>query len=476
MAVRYNQFATSPSPAAGGTTALATNASPVNVSTTAQPNVGNVLTATSGTDADWAAPSGLSHDPTVRSASFTAQVGKIHVVSATLTVTMPAGPVDGDIVGVQAINNGSPDISFSAGGTSFFTAYQSATAMYFRGRNLSLLWRYSSIFSGWVEIGGSWSSLLGGSLGPVANTFLATDASANSVRISPGSDTLIGRSGSNPLAPLSLLNGDSVLGRVEGGQLQELRPYNVGHNLYSDSFTTSNTDTGSQAAWMSSVAGYRAPFIAWEGSADLIVRGMDAASASDNFRQDKLILNNTAELGANTFKNIVWSMEDTGAINVYRVRHSGSVPSTGFSEYIQAPGEAVVLRYGWGGRWWLSALPPSGRIDRKLATTSATPAIIHTFTTRTNSRVISYKVQVEALETVGTPGRAALYDIAALFHRDGAGTVVQKGATAFLATIEDNAAWDVTFTISGTTIQMKVTGDGTDTVQWRVVGNITEHG
>jgi len=60
MARRFNQVATSPSPAAGGTTELATNTSPVNVGSTAAPVVGQVLTATSATDADWAAPAGIA--------------------------------------------------------------------------------------------------------------------------------------------------------------------------------------------------------------------------------------------------------------------------------------------------------------------------------------------------------------------------------------------------------------------------------
>jgi hypothetical protein len=253
------------------------------------------------------------------------------------------------------------------------------------------------------------------------------------------------------------------------------------HNLYGDGGgALFNTDVGVQTWWQSGIftSWSRAHGVRWQGASDLILRGVYVSPTSQDQRHDKLVYNDTGLNGSGTYKNIIWKNEDTGAAATNsRIRHEGAAPSTDFSDYVQTPGTVVLLRYYSSiSRWLVTPAVPSGRVDRGVTTTDAVATIIHTHQTNLANRVIAYKVQVEALETVGTPGRAALYDIAALFHRDGAGTVVQKGATAFLATIEDNAAWDVTFTISGTTIQMKVTGDGTDTVQWRVVGNITEHG
>ena len=451
---RYLQTGTAPSPQTGGATQLATLTAPVEVAGVTAPVAGQVLQASSPTNALWATPAaaGIVDDPTVRVATFTAAVNTRYFIDSTVAyfdIFFPPAPAQGDVVAFVGIGIGTGFRGFNPNPHSIRQSWNGnlyAVGWGFRVAGLDVAFRFT---------GTIWE----GFLASLSQTLLKGYGASRNI--------FVGDSSNRPNV-LQLPTSDGIPGRVENSEIQELRPYNVGHNLYSDSFTTSNTDTGSQAAWMSSVAGYRAPFIVWEGSADLIVRGMDTSSASDNFRQDKLILNNTAEPGANTFKNIVWSMDDTGAINVYRVRHSGSVPSTGFSEYIQAPGEAVVLRYGWGNRWWLSALPPSGRVDRKLATTSVTPAIIHTFTTRTNSRVIAYKVQVQARKTVGTTvGDSALFDITVLCERSSAGTVVVKDVVFINGPYKDAgaAAWDVTFTISGSDIRMNVVGDAVDTIQ-----------
>ena len=413
-----------------------------------------------------AAPPGTSgavvDDPVIKTAGFTAKPGVRYFISAAslpFTMTMPSSPTEGMLVGVTKSLGGAGILTITGSGTTIVVQGANGSPSLTVGAySMNLLFRYVAAFAEWHEVGFGLASFLN-----TANTSPAVFTRAVGFNGLP--DTLL------------LPSADGVPGRVESGSIQELRPYNQAHNLYSEGHG-SDASSGSQTSWLTGITASRYSMVRWFAASDLIVRGVwSDGGLSPDFRQDKLILNYTGDLGTQAFKNIVWSAEDTAATGADRVIHSGSVPSTGFSEYIQAPGELVLLRWNISAaRWFLVTPPPSGRIDRKLATTSATPAIIHTFTTRTNSRVISYKVQVEALETVGTPGRAALYDIAALFHRDGAGTVVQKGATAFLATIEDNAAWDVTFTISGTTIQMKVTGDGTDTVQWRVVGNITEHG
>ena len=59
--------------------------------------------------------------------------------------------------------------------------------------------------------------------------------------------------------------------------------------------------------------------------------------------------------------------------------------------------------------------------------------------------------------------------------RNASGTVSQIGATAAVVTVEDNAAWDVTMDVSGTTARVRVTGevDGATTISWRAKCQVT---
>jgi hypothetical protein len=46
----------------------------------------------------------------------------------------------------------------------------------------------------------------------------------------------------------------------------------------------------------------------------------------------------------------------------------------------------------------------------------------------------------------------------------------------FVKSYEDNAAWDVQFSVSGDVILVEVQGDVGNTVEWRVRGTVKEHG
>jgi hypothetical protein len=297
-------------------------------------------------------------------------------------------------------------------------------------------------------------------------------------------NAVISTDGSGYANRVALANGDSVLGRVESGSIQELRPYQQAHNLYANLgslFVTPSFDVGVQVGWRFSTSGLRAHTIEWKGATDLIVQGLYGAGSSPDFRHDRVIYNNTGLNGTGTYRNIIWKNEDTAAQPTLRIRHDAPAPSTDFADYVQGPGTAVLLRYVmmFDNRWVLTPIVPSGAINRGVQTTSVTPTIIHAYTTQTNSRVISYKVQVQARKTVGTTvGDSALFDITVLCERDSVGTVVVKDAVFINGPYKDAgaAAWDVTFTISGSDIQMNVVGDAVDTIQWRVTGNITEHG
>jgi len=458
---RYLQTGTAPSPPTGGATGLATATAPVLAYLATAPVAGQVLQAFSPTSALWATPasSGVVDDPTIRNANFTAVAGTRYFIGssvANVQVNMPIGPADGDIVVLCGVGVGNAIPNVTGNGNSFQFAGSTGPSFSFRARNLDLAFRFTTATGLWESI----------------------DTSVSSLLYSGPNHAVVGSDSSGFPTRVQLSNGDSVLGRVGSQPLSELLPYNVAHNLYYDSAQAiSDATVGSQTAWLPSVSWERAHAVYWQGATDLIVRGVYSNPGAYAFRADKLVTNDTGPGGTGTYRNIVWKNQDPATPAAYRIRHDAPAPSTDYADYVQGPGTTVMLRYHASlGSWVITAMFPSGAINRGVTTTDAVATIIHSHQTNLANRVIAYKVQVEALETAGTPGRAALYDIAALFHRDGAGLIVQKGATAFMATIEDNAAWDVTFTISGTIIEMRVTGDGTDTVQWRVVGNITEHG
>jgi len=60
----------------------------------------------------------------------------------------------------------------------------------------------------------------------------------------------------------------------------------------------------------------------------------------------------------------------------------------------------------------------------------------------------------------------AFYHIAGLFYRAAAGALTQQGATASLATIESDAAYDCDFNLNGNTLELQVTGAVGDTTNW----------
>ena len=211
MARRYLQTGTAPSPADGGSTELATNASPVNVSSTAQPNVGDVLTATSGTDADWVAPAatGIVDDPTVRTTSFTAVAGTRYFIDSAYfpVVTLPTGPSDGDIVELVGIyqNNGNL-VVYAPNNIRPAPGYLGTAATWFWAlRGLQLAFKYDGVSLRWENISGAFSAM-GANLGaPDAHAIMSLDSAGRTVRN-------------------NLPSGDSVPGRVVNGEIQELRP------------------------------------------------------------------------------------------------------------------------------------------------------------------------------------------------------------------------------------------------------------
>lgn len=101
-----------------------------------------------------------------------------------------------------------------------------------------------------------------------------------------------------------------------------------------------------------------------------------------------------------------------------------------------------------------------------------------TATTCASRDVAANSIEMHEAMVVGyrsTRAEGAGYKIIATFRRDG-GTVTRIGSITVVATHEDagNTAWDATFTISGTTVRVTVTGEAAKTVNWRARVRVCE--
>jgi len=106
----------------------------------------------------------------------------------------------------------------------------------------------------------------------------------------------------------------------------------------------------------------------------------------------------------------------------------------------------------------------------RLQTTSATITTAITIPTATNR---GYQVWVQAIgfEKAGALGGG--YIRCGTFTND-AGTVNQVGTTTDIATHEDDVDWEVSISISGTNILVRVQGDASQTVEWGVSARVLE--
>ena len=111
-------------------------------------------------------------------------------------------------------------------------------------------------------------------------------------------------------------------------------------------------------------------------------------------------------------------------------------------------------------------------IDSTVQTTDATVTLIHTVATTTDN-VTWIEATIQGRDN--TANEAAFFKFSALFDNN-SGTVSQKGSTTVLDSHEDDVSWDFDLNISGTDVQIRVTGDATNAVEWRVLGNTGTHG
>ncbi len=106
----------------------------------------------------------------------------------------------------------------------------------------------------------------------------------------------------------------------------------------------------------------------------------------------------------------------------------------------------------------------------RLQTTDATVTTAITFGTTTD-RGYHVWVQATGFERAGAQGAGYLRSAA---FKNVSGGLTQVGTTTLIATHEDDADWDVTITLSGTNILIRVQGDAAQTVEWGVSTRILE--
>lgn len=110
-------------------------------------------------------------------------------------------------------------------------------------------------------------------------------------------------------------------------------------------------------------------------------------------------------------------------------------------------------------------------ISVRVTTTNGTSTTGATFATQSNH---AYLVEARIVATDGGTASAA-YGIVGLFENS-LGTLTQVGSTGTLFTaIEEIAApMGAVFAVSGTTVQVNVTGDPGRTIRWNIDLNIRE--
>ena len=105
-------------------------------------------------------------------------------------------------------------------------------------------------------------------------------------------------------------------------------------------------------------------------------------------------------------------------------------------------------------------------------TTNATLTSVSSYNVANLNRAIDMKVRVFASSS--TNGETAKYVIESLFMASSVN--LEEKDTNFVSIFEENAAWDVQLGITSSAIHVMVQGSASQTVEWRVMYEINEHG
>lgn len=111
--------------------------------------------------------------------------------------------------------------------------------------------------------------------------------------------------------------------------------------------------------------------------------------------------------------------------------------------------------------------------NKGLLTEDATVTTIDTINVKTE-RTFFVKSFITASRNTsssgGTAGDAATYELSGAF-RDTAGTLAQIGSTIKTAS-EIDLAWDADFSVSGSTVLIRVTGEASTDIDWRCYSTV----
>lgn len=111
----------------------------------------------------------------------------------------------------------------------------------------------------------------------------------------------------------------------------------------------------------------------------------------------------------------------------------------------------------------------TAEICAELTTTLAAAAAIAAIPVQPDTTIV---VRLEIAAHRRSNGDGAGYFIVATFKRIAAGNVAQVGATAALATQEDDAAYAITFTPGTTSVDVNVASGAAAEVQWSMKATI----
>lgn len=109
-----------------------------------------------------------------------------------------------------------------------------------------------------------------------------------------------------------------------------------------------------------------------------------------------------------------------------------------------------------------------GAMSGSVTTSDATPVALATFLTTTNDTTTVLDVSVTARDV--TSGDRASYKRIFTVSRNGGGTLALLDSSA-VHTYEGDASWDVTATVSGSTVTVEATGDATNNVNFVLRGS-----
>lgn len=201
----------------GAAVALATTGSPVTVSGSGQPSTGQVLTAVSGSAAEWmdASGGGLTQDPTLHHVGFAATVNTAYLIwtsdGVNKTVLLPASPNEGDMIEISALGGGNDNITVNGNGNDVtWGGFQFGIAFTFKGAGFHALLRWTDEAAGsWTNITDDVTSRFGNSGSPAGNSVIFTESSGRVNTLLVGPNTMVGRVGSQGISPV--MNHTKVL-------------------------------------------------------------------------------------------------------------------------------------------------------------------------------------------------------------------------------------------------------------------------